>query len=200
MMIVRNRLAMVLILALLGGCATYSGSPTDQDNLCSIFAQRPHWRGATEKTARKWGAPIAVQMAIIKQESAFRADARPPKKSVFFGMIPWGRVSSAYGYSQALDGTWDWYLEDTGRLSFLASRDDFADASDFVGWYMAKTKAMTGVPMHDATSHYLAYHEGQGGFKRRTYLKKTWLMSVSKKVGRTASAYGRQLRSCGRLF
>jgi hypothetical protein len=37
-----------------------------------------------------------VQMAIMKQESAFVADARPPR-DWFLGFIPLGRPSSAYG-------------------------------------------------------------------------------------------------------
>jgi hypothetical protein len=44
-----------------------------------------------------------------------------------------GRQSSAYGYSQALDGTWEEYQEDQRRG---ARRDRIDDATDFMGWYM----------------------------------------------------------------
>ncbi|MEO1331454.1 MAG: transglycosylase SLT domain-containing protein [Pseudomonadota bacterium] len=180
----------------LSACAS-AGPPRAQGDVCEIFYQRPAWREATERSAKKWGAPISVQMAIMKQESSFRADARPPRKYLL-GMVPWGRVSSAYGYSQALDGTWAWYKKDTGR--WIASRSDFDDAADFVGWYMSKSREMLGLSMGDAVSQYLAYHEGQGGYRRGTYRKKRWLIGVARKVGATASAYRSQLSRCGGDF
>ena len=47
-----------------------------------------------------------------KTESNFRPTARTQRKYVF-GLIPSGRISSAYGYSQALDGTWKEYKKST---------------------------------------------------------------------------------------
>lgn len=194
---VRALLAILAAAWVLTACATTASPPRSQHDVCSIFAQNPSWRRATERTAAKWGAPISVQMAIMKQESSFRAHARPPRKHVL-GVIPWGRVSSAYGYSQALDGTWDWYKKDTGR--WIARRSSFSDASDFVGWYMAKSRSMLGLSMGDAVSQYLAYHEGQGGYRRGTYRRKNWLIGVSRKVGRTARTYRSQLARCGGDF
>ena len=40
-------------------------------------------------------------------------------------MIPWGRVSSAYGYSQAKTPTWDDYKRETDNS--WADRSDFSD-------------------------------------------------------------------------
>ncbi|MBK0401253.1 lytic transglycosylase, partial [Limibaculum sp. M0105] len=116
------RIAGLVALALaLGSCSsTPSGPPRSQDDICAIFDERPDWRDATMASAARWGAPIEVQMAIIWRESSYRADARTPKQYAL-GFIPWGRVSSAYGYSQAIDGTWDWYRKDTGRSG--ADRD-----------------------------------------------------------------------------
>ena len=75
--------------------------------------------------------------------------------------------SSAYGYAQALEGTWDDYRRSTGRRG--ADRDDFADSSDFIGWYMHGANRVNGVAMHDAYNQYLAYHEGKAGFARGSY-------------------------------
>ena len=47
---------------------------------------------------------VSLQLSFIKQESSFQRTARPPRKKVL-GFIPGLRASSAYGYSQALDGT-----------------------------------------------------------------------------------------------
>ncbi|MCV5690043.1 hypothetical protein OFN32_38125, partial [Escherichia coli] len=80
---------------------------------------------------KEWGTPIHVAMAIIKQESSFRHDAKPPKDYVL-GFIPWGRVSSAYGYAQAQDPAWDDFQDSTGQGG---SRSNFDDSIMFVGWY-----------------------------------------------------------------
>lgn len=191
------RSAILLCCALLlGGCASL-GPPRDQNDVCRIFAERPDWLDAARDSARRWDSPISLQMAIIWRESSFRHDARPPKKRVFFGLIPWGRISSAYGYSQALDGTWDSYLRDTGRSSYFSSRDDFGDAIDFVGWYTAKTRERNGLSMGDGVSHYLAYHEGHGGYKRGSYRSKQWLLKAARQVGYMAQRYRGQLATCG---
>lgn len=192
------RILSALLLAALGlsACASSTAVPRRQNDVCAIFDLHPDWREAVRKSHRKYGAPPAVQMAIVWKESSFRHDARPPKRYRFFGLVPWGRVSSAYGYSQALDGTWDWYLKDTGRSSWMASRDDFDDAADFIGWYMAKTRHTNGVAMGDAVSQYLAYHEGHGGYRRGTYRSKQWLIRAARKVGNMAEVYQRQMRGC----
>jgi len=52
------------------------------------------------------------------------------------------------------------------------------------------------VKLNDTYNLYLAYHEGHGGFKRRTYNKKGWLKSVASKVARRANNYSTQLQKC----
>lgn len=180
--------------ALLATCSsTPKGPPSAQHDICAIFAQYPEWRDITRDVERKWGAPVVVQMAIIQQESSFRAEARPPM-SYAMGVVPVGRASSAYGFSQAIDGTWDWYRKETGNSS--ADRTDFEDAADFVGWYMAKTASTNGVPLYDGYNQYLAYHEGHTGYKRASYTQKPWLMEVAGRVAARVTSYQGQLRSC----
>ena len=133
------------------------------------------------KSAKKWGVPVHVQLAIIYQESRFVHDAKPPRKKLLW-VIPWKRQSSAYGYGQILDSTWDSYRKDTGHR--WADRDDFSDVVDFIGWYGNQSHKLAGIAKDDTYNQYLAYHEGQGGFRRKTYLKKGWLMKVARKVQR----------------
>ena len=187
--------AMALVaLGILGSCGGgYSGPPRSQNDICAIFSQRPEWREAMTRSARKWGAPVPVQMAIIWRESSFRSDVRPPKKYIL-GIIPNGNVSSAYGFAQAIDGTWDWYRRDSGNSG--ADRTDFDDAADFVGWYMAKSQASNGIGMNDAYNQYLAYHEGHAGHRRGSYRAKGWLIGVAEKVAGQAARYRGQLRGC----
>ncbi|MGH1454014.1 MAG: lytic transglycosylase [Paracoccaceae bacterium] len=183
----------LMVLASCGG-GNYS-APRNLDNACSILAQRPAYGRAFKATERKWNVPVAVQMATIYQESKFIGNARTPLRYVA-GVIPMGRQSSAYGYSQALDATWDEYRVETGKRG--ARRDDIKDATDFMGWYMNKTRAKTGVSLTDARNQYLAYHEGHTGYNRQSYNAKSWLLRVSSEVGERAVIYDAQLQTCQR--
>ena len=182
---------------ILGSCGVVSSGtpPRNLDNACAIVQQRPNYLRAFKATERKWGVPVHVQMAIIHQESSFRSNAKTPMR-YFFGVIPRGRQSSAFGYAQALDGTWEEYKAKTGR--FIARRSNIRDATDFMGWYMNNTKKRNGIDLSDTKNQYLAYHEGQTGFARGTHRRKSWLLNVAKKVKSRASMYNRQLRQCGR--
>ena len=108
--------------------------------------------------------------------------------------IPWKRKSNAYGYAQALDGTWSWYLKDTGRET--ANRDDFEDAIDFVGWYTNMSSRTAGISKWDPYNQYLAYHEGQAGWQQKTYEQKAWLVDRAKSVDRRARQWWGELQSC----
>ncbi|MEM1430981.1 MAG: lytic transglycosylase [Pseudomonadota bacterium] len=170
--------------------------PRDLDNACAIVSERPKYLRAMRATEREWGVPVPVQMAIIHQESKFDGDAETPFRWEL-GVIPVGRVSTAYGYSQALDGTWDEYRKSTGNRR--ARRDDIRDATDFMGWYMTETQRRNGIPLTDARRQYLAYHDGWTGYARGTYRSKGWLLNVSNRVASRAERYENQLRSCGKL-
>ncbi|MEM6372763.1 MAG: lytic transglycosylase [Pseudomonadota bacterium] len=184
-------LALVLLAASCGGGS--GTAPRQLDNACSILSERPGYLNAFRAVERKYGVPVHVQMATIYQESKFIADARTPYRYAA-GVIPLGRISSAYGYSQALDGTWEEYLDETGRRS--ARRDRIRDATDFMGWYMLETQDRLGVPVTDARNQYLAYHEGRTGFRRGSYNGKPWLVRVAGEVDQRAAMYAVQLRSC----
>lgn len=180
----------VTLLAL-AGCATTP--PSQVENACTLLAEKPDWDEAIRTTERRWGTPPQVQLAIIRAESSFKHDAKPPHDT-FIGIPMWWRVSSAYGYAQATDETWDGYRKATGNG--WASRTDFDDASDFIGWYTDQSQKRLGISKWDTYNQYLAYHEGQGGYSRGTYKKKDWLIRVARKVDGWAKAYGGQLRAC----
>lgn len=167
--------------------------PADINNICNIFKQYPKWYTDAKDVEKRWKVPVPVQMAIIHQESKFNAGARPPRTKLLW-IIPWKRPSSAYGYTQALQSTWKQYKQTNGWM--WSSRDDFADGVDFIGWYANQANIKAGIPRTDAYTLYLAYHEGVGGYQRKTYLQKPWLVSVARKVKAKSSLYAMQLNSC----
>jgi hypothetical protein len=184
-------LILVLLAASCGG--GQSNAPRDLDNACTMLQQRSDYRKAFQRTESKWGVPVHVQMATIYHESRFDGNARTPFRYVL-GVIPMGRQSSAFGYSQALDGTWKEYRQDQGRRT--ARRNRIRDASDFIGWYMNQTLEKNGVALTDARRQYLAYHEGHTGYARGSYNRKAWLLSVANQVQARADMYETQLASC----
>ncbi|TLU66891.1 hypothetical protein FE810_05135 [Thalassotalea litorea] len=175
----------------LSACAT--APPQNPENICEIFREHHHWYEGAKDMQDRWGVPIHVPMSMMYQESSFRSDALPPR-DYLLGFIPWGRVSTAYGFSQAKTLTWEDYMKDTDNSG--ADRDDFADAIDFMGWFIAKTQKVNGVSKWDPYNQYLNYHEGWGGFKRKTYAKKSWLLPVANKVKHRAVTYSGQLKTC----
>jgi hypothetical protein len=183
------RSALWIVLAALVGCA--QGPLTDLDDLCRIFEERPKWRESAVRAGDRWGVGAPIQLAFVHQESRFRAEARPARKR-FLG-IPLWRPSSAYGYGQVSDGTWEMYLE---REQRRAKRDRFEDVADFIGWYANHIHQMTGIPKDDAYRLYLAYHEGPTGFRRGSYLEKPWLLQVASKVEARAERYAEQRERC----
>jgi hypothetical protein len=171
-------------------------SPIDlfnTSNICDIFKTNPKWKSYTESTKEKWGVPVSLQLSFIKHESSFQRTARPPRKKVL-GIIPGLRASSAYGYSQALDGTWEEYKKATGNSK--ADRKNFEDASDFIGWYIEGSYRLLKLDKSDVYNHYLAYHEGRGGYQKKSFNKKKWLLEVAKKVERQAKEYSSQIKKC----
>ncbi|MDF1582394.1 MAG: hypothetical protein RQ733_08330 [Methyloprofundus sp.] len=184
---------LLLVLFILSLTACTASQPKNTHDICEIFQEKDDWYNYTKDSYLKWGVPIHIQMAIMHQESRFVADAKPPRPWLL-GIIPWFRNSSAYGYPQAQDGTWDWYLKEAG--SWGADRDDFEDASDFIGWYCTISHKKLGISRLDTINQYLAYHEGHGGFQRKFHLKKPWLLKTAKKVNRQAQIFQRQLKGC----
>lgn len=184
-----------LIVLFVASCGGNSKAPRNLDNACSIVKQRPQIHRALKRTERKWDVPVPVLMAMIYQESKFVKNARTPVKYVL-GVLPMGRQSSAFGYAQALDGTWKEYQRAEGGRG--ARRSDIKDAADFMGWYMNGTRDRTGVALSDARNQYLAYHEGRTGYLRGSYKSKAWLMRVAEEVNARAIMYQRQLARCRR--
>jgi hypothetical protein len=183
---------LVAAIALLtSGCS--ATRPSRLNDVCAIFAEQPDWLEDAQSSYEKWGVPVPIQLAVIHQESRFEADSRPPR-GTFLWIFPGARPSSAYGYGQILDATWDHYVESSG--SFFSDRDDFADVTDFIGWYGSLGERRYGIPKTDPFAFYLAYHEGHTGYVRGTYKRNARLLEVAGKVANLSRQYQRQLEVC----
>lgn len=181
---------------LAAGCASTPDAPRSEvADACELLRENDGWYRDLRRSAKRWGAPIGLQLAIIKQESNFDPKARPPRGDRrMLGLMPGKRPSDAYGYAQALEATWEQYQKESGNE--WSSRSDFGDATDFIGWYVNTTGRVAGVDQHNYRAHYLAYHEGQGGYIRGSYRSKGWLLRTADQVAANARRYEEQVKSC----
>lgn len=190
-----SKIAAVLLIASLSACAS---PPKSINDVCAVFGQRDgwfdNWRRSSERASKAHGIPVPILMATVRKESGFKSNARPPRK-YYLGFIPGPRASTAYGYSQALDGTWAEYVAET--RNFGARRTNFADAVDFVGWYHAKSADTLGIAKTDAYSLYLAYYFGRGGYARGEHQRNPRMQRYARDTADMADRYARQMAACG---
>lgn len=183
------------LVIILGACSGSRLDPQHANDICAVMRTKHTWYKHAKKSRSRWNVSIAVMMAIMYQESGFRPDARPPRTRCLY-IFPGPRPSSAFGYSQALDGTWENYMRITNNHN--ARRDKFKDAIDFIGWYCNLSYKQCGISKNDPYNQYLAYHEGQGGFNRHTFRNKAWLMQTATRVKQRTGKYKKQLQVCER--
>ncbi|MHC5306298.1 transglycosylase SLT domain-containing protein [Bartonella sp. LJL80] len=190
-------LFLVALVVMLGGCATKP--PTRTNNVCAVLDQKDgffnNWEKAAKKAEARYGIPMPIIMATMNTESGYRHNARPPRTKLF-GFIPWKRQSTAYGYSQALNGTWDHYVRATGNRG--AKRTNFADAADFIGWYHRESVRRNGVSPNNAYALYLNYYMGHGAYARSGGKASGIGARGAQRTDQMARRYDQQLRACGR--
>jgi hypothetical protein len=175
-----------LALLALSACATTGTKPpSNVANACAILDEKHGWENHVFDAARKWNVMPGIILAFMRQESGFRHDARPIDRNG-------NRLSSAYGYSQALDGTWAQYERAQGN----GKRKSFEDSADFIGWYVDHISKQATIAKTDARNLYLAYHEGPAGYRRGTYASKAWLIDVASLVAANSMTYNQQLHGC----
>ena len=185
-------IAFFILIFVLQSCATKP--PENPDNICLIFQEKRSWYKAAIRSEKRWKIPPYVLISFVHQESSFKSNARPEREKIL-GVIPWFRPSTAVGYSQALTKTWDDYKDETGNTR--ANRKNFSDSADFIGWYASKGYYQ-GFEKTDARSLYLAYHEGYGGFEKKSYRKKQWLIKVADRVQARSTKYQKQYWGCAK--
>jgi len=186
-------ISLMLVSVVLASCTT--NPPRKPNNACEIFDEKRGWYKAARRAKKKWGMPIHVGMAFVHRESHYVADAKPPRKKLL-GLVPWRRLSSAYGYAQATDEAWQDYVKDTGR--WFVDRDDFGDAMDFIGWYNDRSHRQLGIAKHSAYQLYLAYYTGPTGYRKGVWKHSTAIQGYATKVHHQAARYAAQLQKCGR--
>ena len=184
-----NKLVLV-ILFFLTACSTVPKYP---QNACKIFGQNYLWYKSAKKSSETYGAPIHIILAFVNKESGFKRFAKPPRQKLF-KVIPYKRPSSSFGYSQAVNKTWELYKTETDNP--LALRTRFKDSVMFIGWYMRKTNKINKIPLNDPYRQYLNYYLGWGNYSKKIYKTDKKAIIFAKKVQEQSKIYKNQLSEC----
>ena len=170
-----------------------SSVPKYSENACKIFDEKYLWYKHSKKSSEKWGVPIEIILAVIHKESGFVRFARP-KRTKLFKIIPYRRPSSSFGFSQAVDKTWELYKTENEKP--IALRISFKSSVDFVGWYFWKTNKINKISLNNAYSLYLNYYLGWGNYAKKTYKTDRKAIIFAKSVEKQSKIYKNQLREC----
>ncbi len=179
----------LLFVVLLVGCSkSVDLEGVNLQNGCQIIQKVPQWDKYLKQTQKKWGVPPGLVLAIIYQESTFNPDAK-------------NSSSSAYGYAQVINGTWTEYKRSVDKD---ASRSDFDDSADFIGWYLSNIKNKDKLAWSNSANLYMAYMLGEAGYKSfitgngTAQQKKSWVAKykIAQKVASNARNYNKQLINC----
>ena len=188
--ILKNNLIYFFIFLFLASCSSIPKHPT---NACKIFSEKYLWYKHIKQSSETYGAPVHIILAFVNKESGFNRWAKP-KRTKLFKVIPYKRPSSSFGYSQAVNKTWELYKTETN--SPLALRTRFKDSVMFIGWYMQKTNKINKIPLSDPYRQYLNYYLGWGSYKNEAYKTDKKAVIFAKSVEKKSKVYKNQLREC----
>ena len=192
--ILNKNLVYLIIFSLLASC---SSVPKYPQNACKIFGQKYLWYKSAKKSSETYGVPIHIILAFVNKESGFNRWAKP-KRNKLFKIIPYKRPSSSFGYSQAVNKTWELYKKETGNS--LALRTRFKDSVMFIGWYMKKTNEINKIPLNDSYRQYLNYYLGWGGYTKKVYKTDKKSIIFAKSVQKQSRIYKNQLKECQKVL
>ena len=177
--------------------ASCSSIPKYPSNACKIFGERYLWYKHAKKSSETYGATVHIILAFVNKESGFNRWAKPKRKKLF-KIVPYKRPSSSFGYSQAVNKTWNLYKTETGNS--LALRTRFKDSVMFIGWYIKKTNKINKIPFNDSYRQYLNYYLGWGNYAKGIYKTDKKAIIYAKKVEKQSHIYKNQLKECKKIL
>ena len=188
--ILNKNLIYFIVFFILASC---SSVPKYPQNACKIFGQNYLWYKSAKKSSEKYGAPVHIILAFVNKESGFNRWAKPKRKKLF-KIVPYKRPSTSFGYSQAVNKTWELYKSETDNP--LALRTSFKNSVMFIGWYMNKTNKINKISLNDSYRQYLNYYLGWGNYAKKTYKTDSKAIIFAKSVEKQSKIYKNQLLEC----
>lgn len=172
------RIILVLSVVMCLGCAQRVADP---DNICEIFRQHPEWCKILDRVRKKFGVPVAVEMAILYQESNFTNYSAIESKKL------------SLGDEERTATFWQRYF---GKFYYSQNKMNFRLAANFMGWYLARLHKKLDIPFNEADTLYLVYGEGTLNYRLADYQFKQELVRTALMVAWRAREYQAQLPHC----
>ena len=188
--ILNRNLIYIILFLFLTNC---SSVPKHTQNACKIFGENYLWYKSIKKSSDTYNVPIHIILAFVCKESGFNRWAKP-KRTKLFKVIPYKRPSTSFGYSQAVNKTWELYKNETNNP--LALRSRFKDSVMFIGWYINKTHKINKIPLNDPYRQYLNYYLGWGSYAKKKYKTDKNSIIFAKNVEKQSKIYKNQLYEC----
>lgn len=185
--VVAAALKAAFLLAVVSGPVLLAPSQGHAQNRdpCALLAARDGWRTILSDVEARWGVSPGAVLAVIDQESRFRADARGAGAG---GANP----TRNFGYAQANIRTWNAFLRGANWQG-SSSRTDFEASAHFVGWHFAVLGRRNGLALTDVAGNYLVYKMGEGGYRRGAPASARRLAAT---IANRAAAHDRALAEC----
>ncbi len=185
--VVAAALKAAFLLAVVSGPVLLAPSQAHAQNRdpCALLAARDGWRTILSEVEARWGVSPGAVLAVIDQESRFRADARGAGAG---GANP----TRNFGYAQANIRTWNAFLRGANWQG-SSSRTDFEASAHFVGWHFAVLGRRNGLALTDVAGNYLVYKMGEGGYRRGAPASARRLAAT---IANRAAAHDRALAEC----
>ncbi len=188
--ILNKNLIFLIIFFLITSCSSVPKYPS---NACKIFGEKYLWYKNIKKSSKTYDVPAYIILAFVNKESGFNRWAKP-QRTKLFKVIPYKRPSTSFGFSQAVNKTWELYKTETNNP--LALRSRFKDSVMFIGWYINKTNKINKIPLNDSYRQYLNYYLGWGNYAKKTYKTDKKAIIFAKSVEKKSNTYKSQLRGC----
>lgn len=158
---------------------------------CELQDKRPDWVRAMTHTENRWGLTTDAQLALISYEWSLEDQQLPSSWRPSWSLPGRAQPGMTPGY---FDATWERYKYETGAKN--ASVRDFADFSDFMGWYLTSTASLTNVLPGDAAGLYILWRRGPRYYTSGEWRRDTGMISQSEKFAYRAQQISDDLASC----
>ncbi len=142
---------------------------------CKLLKSNPEWVVGLDEASMQWNISRGAILAIIDQESRFRATASNGVN---------------YGYAQSNPQTWNWFKKSAGMPD--ASRTDFNDSAHFIGWHFNTMGTRLKIDLDDVARQYMAYKMGEGGYRRSGAAPS----ALARNIAARADKFNTQLSEC----
>jgi len=157
-----------------------------------LLADAERW-SIHRSVAQSSAVTIGTHLAIIEQESAFRANAQADQRSWWQWWQSQQKIS-AYGWAQATDATWQTFEQAEQKKAW---RSSYRDSVRFIDWYVSRLSKQLTIATDDVAQLYMAYHLGANGYRKAKATLQTHPMyPVAQRVALRSKQFDQQWPKC----